>query len=50
MTDSGCQQCEENSFSGDGASSCTSTTEPCGVPILLTKELFIEIILDFKAL
>jgi hypothetical protein len=25
-------------------------TEPCGVPILLTKELLIEIILDFKAL
>ena len=24
MTDSGCQQCEDNSFSGDGASSCTS--------------------------
>ena len=24
MTDSGCQQCGENTFSGDGASSCTS--------------------------
>ena len=24
MTDGGCQQCEENTFSGDGASSCTS--------------------------
>ena len=24
MTESGCQQCEENTFSGDGASSCTS--------------------------
>ena len=24
MTDSGCQQCEENTYSGDGASSCTS--------------------------
>ena len=23
MTDSGCQQCGENNFSGDGASSCT---------------------------
>merc|ERR1712176_1160616 len=24
LTDSGCQQCGENTFSGDGASSCTS--------------------------
>ena len=24
MTDNGCQQCEENTFSGEGASSCTS--------------------------
>ena len=24
MTESGCQQCEENTFSGEGASSCTS--------------------------
>ena len=24
MTDSGCQQCGENTYSGDGASSCTS--------------------------
>ena len=24
MTDSGCQQCGENTFSGAGASSCTS--------------------------
>ena len=24
MTDSGCQQCGENSFSADGASSCES--------------------------
>jgi hypothetical protein len=24
MTETGCQQCEENTFSGDGASSCTS--------------------------
>ena len=23
MTDSGCQQCGENTFSGDGAESCT---------------------------
>ena len=27
MTDSGCQQCEENTFSGPGASSCTSCPE-----------------------
>ena len=27
MTDSGCQQCGENSFSGDGASFCTSCAE-----------------------
>ena len=27
MTDSGCQQCGENSYSGDGASSCTSCPE-----------------------
>ena len=27
MTDSGCQQCEENTYSGDGASSCTSCPE-----------------------
>ena len=24
MTDSGCQECEENTYSGDGATSCTS--------------------------
>ena len=24
MTESGCQQCEENTYSGDGAESCTS--------------------------
>ena len=24
MTDSGCQQCEENTYSTDGASSCTN--------------------------
>ena len=24
MTENGCQQCGENTFSGDGASSCTS--------------------------
>ena len=24
MTETGCQQCKENTFSGDGASSCTS--------------------------
>jgi uncharacterized Zn finger protein (UPF0148 family) len=24
MTETGCQQCGENTFSGDGASSCTS--------------------------
>ena len=24
MTDSGCQQCRENTYSGDGAESCTS--------------------------
>ena len=24
MTDSGCQQCRENTYSTDGASSCTS--------------------------
>jgi hypothetical protein len=24
MTDSGCQQCRKNTYSGDGASSCTS--------------------------
>ena len=24
MTDSGCQQCGENTYSGDGASSCIS--------------------------
>ena len=27
MTESGCQQCEENTYSGDGASSCTSCPE-----------------------
>ena len=27
MTDSGCQQCGENTFSGDGAYSCTSCAE-----------------------
>ena len=27
MTDSGCQQCGENSYSGDEASSCTSCPE-----------------------
>ena len=27
MTDSGCQQCGENSYSDDGASSCTSCPE-----------------------
>ena len=27
MTDSGCQQCGENSFSAAGASSCTSCAE-----------------------
>ena len=24
MTETGCQRCKENTFSGDGASSCTS--------------------------
>ena len=27
MTESGCIQCEENTYSGDGASSCTSCPE-----------------------
>ena len=27
MTDSGCRQCGENNYSGDGASSCTSCPE-----------------------
>ena len=27
MTDSGCQQCGENTFSEDGASSCTSCSD-----------------------
>ena len=27
MTESGCQQCGENTYSGDGAESCTSCPE-----------------------
>ena len=27
MTNNGCQQCEENTFSADGASSCTNCSD-----------------------
>ena len=38
MTESGCQQCGENTFSGPGASSCTSCPDDKIAPAVSTSE------------